>query len=258
MPRIVRIPVDDMLAAMQPIMQVRSVRRSLLPMLLSMLVTWFIYVPIHEMLHVGGYVAAGGPLDEAVLEIKPMYGGTLLARYFSFVEPGGPYAGRLREFKRDDDLIYLATDFGPFILSVLFGVVLLRLCGKRRRPWLFGPAVVLGAAPFYNLPGDYYEMASIMTTRAVSWAGGASGHPPRFASVRSDDVFTLIGSLITDPASLGFFGAGPILFAGLLIVLSIILAVALAFLTYAAGDLVARVTVGPSRPWNACPKSPER
>ncbi len=249
MPRFIRQPVDDMLCAMEPIMRVRSVWRSLVPMLLSMLVTWFIYVPIHELLHVGGYVVAGGPIEEAVLEIKPMYGGTILAKYFSFVEPGGPYAGRLREFKRDDDFIYLATDFGPFILSVLFGVVLLRICGKRRRPLLFGPAVVLGAAPFYNLPGDYYEMGSIMTTRALTFLTGAPSQPPRFVGVRSDDVFTLIGNLITDPAALGLNGAGPILFGALLIVVSIAVSVALAFLTYAAGDLVARATVGPGRAW---------
>lgn len=248
--RIIRQPVDDLLCAMEPIMRVRSVWRSLAPMLLSMLVTWFIYVPIHELLHVGGYAAAGGPMDIAVLEIKPMYGGNILAKSFSFVEPGGPYAGRLREFKRDDDLIYLATDFGPFILSVLFGVVLIRICGKRRRPLLFGPAVVVGAAPFYNLPGDYYEMGSIMTTRALTWLSGAPSQPPRFVGVRSDDVFTLIGNLITDPQALGFIGAGPIFFGALLILISIVVAVALAFLTYAAGDLVARASVGPGRAWS--------
>lgn len=231
-------------------MRVRSVWRSLVPMLLSMLVTWIIYVPIHELLHVGGYVATGGPISEAVLEIKPMYGGKILAKYFSFVEPGGPYAGRLREFKRDDDLIYLATDFGPFMLSVLFGVVLLRICGRRRRPLLFGPAVVLGAAPFYNLSGDYYEMASIITTRVLTWVSGAPSHPPRFVGVRSDDVFTLIGNLITQPSSLGFVGAPSLLFGALLILISIALAIALAFLTYAAGDLVACATVGPGRRWS--------
>ena len=189
-------------------------------------------------------------IEEAVLEIKPMYGGKILARYFSFVEPGGPYAGRLREFKRDDDLIYLATDFGPFVLSVLFGVVLLRLCGRRRRPWLFGPAVVLGAAPFYNLSGDYFEMGSIITTRVATWLSGATGHPPRFAGVRSDDVFALIGQLITNPAELGLVGAGAIGIGALLIVVSMTVAVVLAFLTYAAGDVVARATVGPGRRWS--------
>lgn len=249
MPRIIRQPFDDMLCAMEPIMRVRSVWRSLVPMLLSMLITWFIYVPIHELLHVGGYVVAGGPIEEAVLEIKPMYGGHILAKYFSFVEAGGPYAGRLREFKRDDDFIYLATDFGPFILSVLFGVVLLRICAQRRRPLLFGPAVVLGAAPFYNLPGDYYEMGSIMTTRTLTLLAGAPSQPPRFSGLRSDDVFTLIGNLITDPAALGLNSAGAIVFGALLIVVCIAVSVVLAFLTYAAGDIVARATVGPGRVW---------
>ena len=43
--------------------------------LLSMVVAWFIYAPIHELLHVLGCVATGGTVSE--LEIQPIYGGAL-------------------------------------------------------------------------------------------------------------------------------------------------------------------------------------
>ncbi|MBI4717533.1 MAG: hypothetical protein HY763_06995 [Planctomycetes bacterium] len=241
-----RLPLDDVLASMEPMMRVRRPVVPMLTMVAAMVVTWFLYVPIHELLHVFGCTVFGGTVSE--LELKPMYGGTLLAQWFPFVKPGGSYAGRLSGFDyRGSDWIYLSTDFMPFVLSVCVGVPLMRLCTRRRRPGLLGPAVVVGLAPFYNIPGDYFEMASIMVTRAATVVSGGGGGPPVLAGIRSDDIFALLDSLIAGPARLGLEGIGTICLAILLIVVSLMLDVLLAFLTYALGGVVARVTVGPPR-----------
>lgn len=238
------IPLDDVLGAMEPIMRVRSPFRSLAPMMAAMVITWFVYVPIHELMHAYGCIVTGGTVTE--LEIKPMYGGSILARYFDFVTPGGPYAGRLSGFDTfDNDLIYLATDFAPFLLTVLIGVPLLRWCTRARRPWVFGAAVVVGLAPFYNLPGDYFEMSSILVTRTLTvLSGGNWIGPANYKGIRSDDVFTLLEKLITQPGELGLAGAGAIAVGSVLILVCVAFSVCLAFATYWAGAAVARILVG--------------
>jgi hypothetical protein len=101
-----------------------------------------------------------------------------LAKVFPWVVTESKYAGRLSGFDtKGSDLIYLATDFGPFALTVLLGVPLMKLCTRRGRPVLLPIAIVLGLAPFYNLTGDYYEMGSIITTRLATVAFG-----PRYAA----------------------------------------------------------------------------
>ncbi len=128
-------------------------------------------------------------------------------------------------------------------------------------------------APFYNLPGDYYEMSSIMTTRAVTMVFGEDNTAPPdandfpevtelesdentkskpastilFEGVRSDDVFSLIGNIFTKPKELGLHTTGSIIIAFILVFVSIDVSIVLAFITYLLGDLVARVTVGPPR-----------
>ncbi len=164
-------------------------------MLVSLIVSWFVYVPIHELLHVVGCVMTGGTISE--LEIAPQYGGTLLAKVFPFVVSGGDYAGRLSGFDtKGSDLIYLATDVLPFLLSIFIGVPLVKLCARRFAPWLFGLAIVLGFAPFYNLIGDFYEMGSIITTRALGAIGVGEGRIA-YEALRSDDIFKLIGQVWT-------------------------------------------------------------
>ncbi|MFI5365900.1 MAG: hypothetical protein ACHQ4J_09760, partial [Candidatus Binatia bacterium] len=150
---------------------------------------WWIYVPIHELLHALGCWVTGGAVSR--LEIAPEYGGALLAHVFPFVVSGGDYAGRLSGFDtHGSDLVYLATDAAPFLLSIVLGVPLLRASNRGRRPVRFGAAVVLALAPFYSLTGDYFEMGSILVTRAATLAHG--GGPLRFASLRSDDVMRLV------------------------------------------------------------------
>lgn len=246
-----RRPVDDALGAMGHVMAGRDVTpaRGLLPMVIAMVVTWFIYVPIHELLHAYGCIWTGGEVTE--LFVQPHYGGTLLQRWFPWVVTGGDYAGQLTGFTDDNDWIYMATVFMPFVLSVLFGVPLLRWCAKGKHPWLIGVGIVLGLAPFYNLPGDYYEMASILITRVLTWLGGESGHPPLWVGLRHDDIYTLIPQIFTEPAELELDGrTSTTIFATLIAVSGIAFSVILAFFTYQMGDWVARVTVGPAKRFN--------
>ncbi len=240
-----RQPLYDVLACMEPLMRSKKPLRSIVPMLIAMTATWIVYVPIHELLHVAGCLVTGGTVTE--LELKPLYFGRQLAEVFDFVVPKGNYGGRLSGFDTNNsDLCYLATDFAPFLLTVLFGVPLVCYCTKKARAWLFGPAIVLGLAPFYNLPGDYFEMSSIMTTRIVTWLQGG-GYPPAYEGVRSDDVFTLIGNLALKPAELGLHSAGDIAIGVFLTILSVPLAILLAFATYRLGTTVARLTIGEPR-----------
>jgi hypothetical protein len=207
--------------------------------------TWFLYVPVHELLHVLGCVATGGSVSE--LQIQPIYGGALLAELFPFVVSGGEYAGRLSGFDtHGSDLVYLATDFTPYLLSVLIGVPAMRRCARRGRPLFFGAAAVPGLAPFMSIPGDYYEMGSILTTRALTWATGGGG-PAAFEALRSDDLLALIGDFFARPAELGLGAAGEIAFGAGLIALSTAVSILLAFSSYALGAAVAEALPGRER-----------
>ena len=245
MKRFFRMPYDDMMSCLEHLMTGARPRGVMVVMVLSITVTWFVYVPVHELLHAYGLIWTGG--EVGTLNMKWYYGGEYLAKWFPFIESGSDYAGQLTDFDtKGSDWRYLACDFAPFMLTVLIGVPLLRFCTRKRRAVLSGPAVVLGLAPFYNLPGDYYEMASIMSTRALTTLGGG-GHPPRFEGLRSDDIFTLIPDVLLRPAELGLEGGFfSTVFAMLVVFESMILSVVLVFVTYRLGDLVARVLVGPA------------
>lgn len=225
-----RHPLDDTRAALEALAEAPRPARALGWMALGLVLGWFVYVPLHELLHVAGCVLGGGTVRE--LQLDPIYGAALLARWLPFVVAGGEYAGRLSDFDTDgSDAVYLATDFAPYLLSIGIGVPLLRWCGRGPHPFLLGPAAVVGLAPFYNAVGDYYEMGSILVTRAA--ALGTS--PPPYAGLRSDDLFALLGGLVTEPAALGLAGAGEIGGAALLVALGTLVGLLLAFLTYAAG-----------------------
>lgn len=202
----------------------------------ALVATWFVYVPIHELLHVAGCIATGGRVSE--LEIQPEYGGALLARWFDFVVVGGDYSGRLTGFDtRGSDLVYLATDIAPYLLSVFPGVALLRAASRRPLPLAFGAGIVVGLAPFYNLLGDYYEMGSIVATRALTLATGA-GPEPALEGLRSDDVVALTGQLLSSPEGLGL-SAGDGVLAAAVVTVGLAVGLGLAFVTYAAGDVIA-------------------
>jgi len=236
-----RQPIDDVLAALEHLVTVRNPLTTMVPALMTLVVTWFLYVGVHELLHAAGCEIAGG--DVTKLEISSRYGGKLYAKRFDFVVTESEYAGRLTDFTREPDYIYLSTVFGPFVLTVLFGVALVKLCTKRRRPILFGIAIVVGLAPFYNLQGDYFEMGSILVTRVVTILFGGGGYPPMFNELRSDDIFKLFDSLFRTPGELGLTSVGLIAAGVAIILVSLVVDVLLAFGTYYLGHLVSRLFV---------------
>ncbi len=230
-----RRPFDDTLAALDAIAASPRPSLGMVAVAVSVLVTWFVYVPIHELLHVLGCVGTGGSVSE--LQLDPAYGAGLLSRVFPFVvEAEGDYSGRLSGFDTGgSDLVYLATVFAPYLLSVA-GVALLRACAHRARPFVFGVAVVVALAPFYNVLGDYYEMGSILVTRVAALLGGADSP---FLALRSDDLVKLVGTLAREPEALGLAGTGERVVAALLVGLGAVVSVLLAFATYAAGGALA-------------------
>ena len=192
--------------------------RGLALALLGLAAGWWLYVPVHELLHAAACLAAGGEVTR--LEIAPQYGGGLLARVFPFVVSGGEYAGRLSGFDtRGSDLIYLATDFGPFLLTLFPGVWLLRRAGSAGKPVLFGLALPFAFAPVLSVTGDAYEIGSILVTQLPPWG----------EALRGDDLVKKAQELAALPAPpWGGF------------VLAALLGLAWAVLTCLAGGAVAR------------------
>jgi len=237
--RLFKQPLDDVVACLEPIVVERRPVRVMVPLFLSLVVSWFVYVPIHELFHAYGCMWAGGSVTK--LEISARYGGAIVAKYIPFVVPASEYAGRLSGFDtKGSDVIYFVTVFMPYVLTLFFGVPLMKLAGRRRRPMLFGLAIVTALAPFYSLPGDYFEMGSILVTRMVTVLRGWSG-PPAYAELRSDDVFKLLETYVTQPAELGLSGAGSMIGGAGVIVLSAGAALLLALVTYYAGHGFSKV-----------------
>jgi len=197
----------------------------------ALVATWFVYVPVHELLHAYGCIAGGG--DVTRLEIAPEYGGTLLARVFPFVVAGSDYAGQLTGFDtHGSDAVYLATVLAPYLLTIFPGVPLFRRHARRggsplRHAAAIGVALPLALAPFLSLAGDYYEAGSIVATR-LAQASGWLSDPAR---LRSDDVFRLAGRLRADGAGAADW---------LLVVASFAVGGMLALLTYHLGARIAR------------------
>jgi hypothetical protein len=170
----------------------------------------------------------GGSVSE--LDIDPLYGAALLQRVFPYVHVGSDYAGQLRGFDtHGNDVTYLLTDFLPFVATILIGVPLLRAAGRAvqtpmAQALLFGIALPIALAPFISLTGDYYEMGSIIVSRAAT-SLVPSVDPARW---RSDDLFKLAGDLFGT-------GGGGTPADGLALALSFAVGTVLAFLTYALG-----------------------
>ncbi len=161
---------------------------------------WWVYVPCHELLHALACVVTGGEVTR--LEIAPQYGASLLARVFPFVTAGGENAGRLSGFDtHGSDLIYLATDLGPFLLTLFPGVWLLRKAGSRCKGLLFGLSLPLALAPFVSLTGDAYEIGSIVATRAPLWSTLAWK-----TLLRGDDLFAIIPVVRADGSATAWLG----------------------------------------------------
>ena len=195
----------------------------------GLVVGWWLYVPVHELLHVAGCVLAGG--DVSRLEIDALYGGALLERIFPFVVSGSEYAGQLTGFDtHGSDWVYQSTVLMPFVITVFPGMWLWRRLldpDTMPGPWrslAVGAVLPLVAAPLISLTGDYYESGSIVVSALFA---DAAGRP--LEAWRSDDVFRLIGEWpgAMTGADIGAIGAG------------ILLSVAFALLTLWLGAVLA-------------------
>jgi hypothetical protein len=200
----------------------------------GLLASWWLYVPVHELLHAAACRLAGGEVTR--LQIAPLYGGAWLARLLPFVSAGGDYAGRLSGFDtHGSDLVYLAADLGPFVLTVFPGVWWLRRAARRAhhprlappawRASLFGAALPVALAPFLSLTGDAYEIGSILVTRLPPWSA-----PAARLLLRGDDLGLRLDA-IAARSSPGHLWTGALLatLAGL----------AWALVTYGAGSALA-------------------
>ena len=202
----------------------------------GMLAGWWVYVPVHELLHAAACLAAGGEVRR--LEIAPLYGGAVLARLLPFVAPGGEYAGRLAGFDtHGSDLVYLATDLGPFLLTLVPGVWWLRRAARGRRACAFGAALPVALAPLLSLSGDAYEIGAILVTRLPPWAG-----PAARGLLRGDDLWRRLRA-IADAAARP---PSPMWQLWLGAALAAATGLAWALLTYGAGAALARLAGQPA------------
>jgi len=223
---IVAQPVRDYLAGLQAAVVGHGAPAVAL-VVVAFAVSWWVYVPVHELLHAYGCLWTGGSVTR--LDIDWIYGAALLQRWFPFVAVGSEYAGQLTGFDtHGSDLTYLATDAAPFLLTIVVGVPLLQSAATGDRSWVsrcvrLGAGLPIAYAPFVSLVGDYYEMGSILVSRL--WAVVAPGFA--VGRWRSDDVFKLAETIRAAPDG----GVGD----AMGVTVSLLLGTVLAFATYAAG-----------------------
>lgn len=214
-------PAKDAFRGLEALLM-RSGGRALVLVFLGLLLGYWIYVPLHELAHAFACLATGGTVTR--LEIDALYGADFLSRVFPWVVSGSEYAGRLSGFDTGgNDLIYLATDLGPFVFTVFPAVLWLRWAARRGKPLLFGASLPWALAPFLSLTGDAYEIGSILVTRLPPWS-----EPAVSALLRGDDL----GKKIAELAA----GAAPP-WGGL--VIAVLLGTLWAFTTYGLGGWVA-------------------
>ena len=219
-------PFNDLLAGLQTSITIAGARA--LPLLLvACAAGWWIYVPVHELMHAWGAQLGGATVTR--LDIDPIYGARFLQRFFPYVQAGSAYAGQLSGFDtRGSDLAYaLAVGF-PFVLTIVIGVPALLHATTRASGigsiLLFGFVLPVAWAPILAIGGDFYELGAIAVSRAATMVG-VDGR-----SWRGDDAVAIIGRTLR-----GAFSATDA--AG--IAASLVLGVVLAFGTYAAGRSLA-------------------
>lgn len=199
-------------------------------MMLGLLLGWWLYVPIHELLHVAGVVLPGGEVTE--LQLSPIYAADLLARIFPFIVSGSDYAGQLTGFDtRGSDWIYQSCVLMPYLITVFPGFWLWQITLSRPgkpgvlRIMAAGALFVLVAAPLISLTGDYYESGSIIGSQLLAGAFGSE-----LEAWRSDDLFLLISEW-----------PGPMPWGDRIgIAVSALLSLVLAFLTLLLGSVLGR------------------
>ncbi len=216
--RFLRLPIDDL----DTVLGVVTNRRALVVLFLGLLLGWWVYVPVHEGLHVLGCMATGGTVER--LELSPLYGGRVLERISPLVVAAGPYAGRLAGFEPNGDLGWAATTLTPYLLTLLPGLWLLRRAARRRAAFVAGLAMPMAFAPWISLPGDTYELGSLAV---VQWPGFPNAEREL---VVGDDVLVVLERL----RDTGVFSV-----AGLAVALAIVVGLFWAFVWTHLADWIA-------------------
>lgn len=192
--KIIAGPATTFLRQYAAVLAVLPVAKTVLLLVSGLAVGWWVYVPIHELLHVAGCLISGGEVTR--LEIQPIYGGALLARLIPFVSAGGDYSGRLTGFDiGGSDWTYFVTVYFPYVLS-LGGLWLMEVAVVRRSGFLFGFALPCALAPLVSLTGDFLEIGSLALYQV--WPGIEGIH----RQLISDDLFRLLKELGTDNTGL--------------------------------------------------------
>jgi hypothetical protein len=182
------LPWNDLVSGLERILERGS--KGLLLAGIGLVAGWWLYVPAHELLHAAACRASGG--DVTRLEIAPEYGGLILAGWLPWVVSGGEYAGRLSGFDtRGSDWRYLATDLGPYLLTLFPGVWALRQAARRGLAMAWGGLLPCAMAPFLALTGDAYEIGSIVATRIPFLAPSAAARE----LLRGDDLAKVAAAL---------------------------------------------------------------
>ncbi|MFN7961837.1 MAG: hypothetical protein U0002_11245 [Thermoanaerobaculia bacterium] len=223
--RFLTAPFREAFAALERVLGAGG-GRALGLLLAGLLASYLVYVPLHELAHALACLAAGGEVSR--LEISPLYGGRLLAKLVPWVVAESDYAGRLSGFDtHGSDLVYLATDLGPFLFTLWPGVWWMRRAARAAKPFWLGAAYPFALAPFLSATGDAYEIGSILLTRLPPWS-----RPELLESLRGDDLFLKISAITAAPT--------PALVAG--VILASLLGLFWAFATAAlAAGLASRL-----------------
>lgn len=234
---ILALPFEDFFAGLESCIDKVSAAYLLIVMV-CFVISWWIYVPIHELGHAYGCILGGGTVTE--LQVSPLYGAAILQKFFPFVTVGSDYAGQLTGFDtHGSDLIYLLTDFFPFLLTIFVGVPLVKSAAGSKplsACLKLGFGLPIAFAPFISFSGDYYEMGSIIVTRIYKTLSPAFN----VETWRSDDLFKLSGDL--------FFSGEPFTAGDILgVAASFLLGVVLIYVTYILGSLFSGLIIKPKK-----------
>ena len=230
--RFFALPFTDAFTALE-----RGVGRHGAPALVAIaaacLASWWVYVPIHELMHAWGAQLGGATVTR--LDIAEGYGGSFLQRFFPYVHVGSEYAGQLTGFDtHGSDAAYLLTVFFPYLLTIAVGIPIVIYVA--RAPvvsvgalLLFGAALPVAWAPLLSVTGDFYELGSILTSRIAHSVLGVDG-----TSWRGDDLVRIARPIIDSAQLRGADVAG--------VTVSFMLGVLLAFATCGIGRMLAIAT----------------
>ncbi len=206
---------------------------ALLAIVAAALAGWWVYVPIHELMHAWGAQLGGATVTR--LDIAEGYGGSFLQRFFPYVHVGSEYAGRLSGFDtHGSDAAYVLTVFFPYLLTIAVGMPIVTYIARAPVAsigglLLFGAAVPVCLAPLLSVTGDFYELGSILISRIAHSLLGVDG-----TSWRGDDLVKIARAMIDSAQRRGADVVG--------VMVSFALGVLLAFATCGIGNMLAIVT----------------